>query len=63
MFRRNSQQIVPLFFSEPTLRAMVGKTYPNLASKVNIRVIDINSLFEYMTTKNDPIINNFEFTY
>lgn len=61
MFRRDRQEIVPLFLSEPTLRAMVGKTYPNLASKVNIRVIDINSLFEYMTTKNDPIINNFEF--
>jgi Tic22-like family len=61
MFRRDRQEIVPLFFSEPTLRAMVSKTYPNLASKVNVRVIDINSLFEYMTTKNDPIINNFEF--
>jgi hypothetical protein len=61
MFRRDRQEIVPLFFSEPTLRSIVRKTYPNLASKVNIRVIDINSLFEYMTTKNDPIINNFEF--
>ncbi|WP_373539964.1 Tic22 family protein [Chamaesiphon sp.] len=61
MFRRDRREIVPLFLSEPTLRAMVAKTYPNLASKVNIRVIDINSLFEYMTTKNDPIINNFEF--
>ncbi len=61
MFQRDRQDIVPLFLSEPTLRATVGKTYPNLASKVNIRVIDINSLFDYMTTKDDPIINNFEF--
>ena len=61
IFKRDRQEIIPIFLSEPTLRAMVGKAYPNLANKVNVRVLDINYIFEYMTTKNDPIINNFEF--
>jgi hypothetical protein len=60
-FRRDSREIVPIFFSEATLRSTVGKVYPNLVSKSNIRVMELNELLGYMTDKNDPIINNFEF--
>ena len=60
-FRRDSREIVPIFFSEATLRSTVGKVYPNLVSKSNIRVMELNELLTYMTDKNDPIINNFEF--
>lgn len=60
-FRRDNREIVPIFFSESTLRSTVGKVYPNLVSKSNIRVMELNELLGYMTDKNDPIINNFEF--
>jgi Tic22-like family len=63
IFRRDRQELVPIFLSEPTLRTMVGKVYPQLASKISVRVLDINSLLGYMTTNNDPIINNFEFNH
>ncbi|WP_310484186.1 Tic22 family protein [Chamaesiphon sp. VAR_48_metabat_403] len=60
-FRRDNREIVPIFFSETTLRSTVSKVYPNLVSKSNIRVMELNELLGYMTDKNDPIINNFEF--
>jgi hypothetical protein len=60
-FQRDNREIVPIFFSETTLRAAVKKVYPNLVSKTNVRAIELNDLLGYMTTKNDAVINAFEF--
>jgi hypothetical protein len=60
-FQRENREIVPIFFSELTLRASIKKVYPNLGSKVNIQVVEINDLLGYMTDKNDAVISAFEF--
>jgi Tic22-like family len=60
-FKRDRQEIIPIFFSEATLRSTIGRVYPHLVSKVNVRVVELNELLGYMTTKNDSAINSFEF--
>jgi hypothetical protein len=60
-FQRDSREIVPIFLSEAALRASVKKVYPNLGSKVNIQVVELNDLLGYMTDKNDAVISAFEF--
>jgi Tic22-like family len=60
-FKRDNREIVPIFFSEPALRASVRKVYPNLSGKVNVQVVEINDLLGYMTSKNDSVISAFEF--
>jgi hypothetical protein len=60
-FKRDNREIVPIFFSEIALRASIKKVYPNLVSKVDIQVVEINDLLGYMTSKNDSVISAFEF--
>jgi hypothetical protein len=60
-FKRDNREIVPIFFNEAALRASVRKVYPNLVSKVNVQVVEINDLLGYMTSKNDSVISAFEF--
>ncbi len=60
-FQRDNREIVPIFFSEAVLKASIKKVYPKLAAKTNIQVIELNDLFTYMTSKNEPVINAFEF--
>lgn len=60
-FQRDNREIVPVFFSEAALRASINKVYPNLTSKTNIQVVDLNDLLGYMTSKNDAVISAFEF--
>lgn len=60
-FQRDNREIVPIFFSETTLRSTLRKVYPNLVTKSNIQVVELNDLLAYMTTKNDAVINAFEF--
>jgi hypothetical protein len=60
-FKRDNREIVPIFFSEIALRASVKKVYPNLVSKINVQVVEINDLLGYMTSKNDSVISAFEF--
>jgi hypothetical protein len=60
-FQRDNREIVPIFFSELTLRASIKKVYPNLTSKINIQVVEMNDLLGYMTNKNDAVISAFEF--
>jgi hypothetical protein len=60
-FKRENREIVPIFFSEVALRASVKKVYPNLMSKINVQVVEINDVLGYMTSKNDAVISAFEF--
>ncbi len=60
-FQRDNREIVPIFFSEVALRASIKKVYPNLVSRINVRVIELNDLLGYMTSKNDAVISAFEF--
>jgi Tic22-like family len=60
-FQRDNREIVPIFFSEVALRASIKKVYPNLTSKINIQVVELNDLLGYMTSKNDAVISAFEF--
>jgi hypothetical protein len=52
-FQRDNREI--------TLRASIKKVYPNLTSKINIQVVEMNDLLGYMTNKNDAVISAFEF--
>jgi hypothetical protein len=60
-FQRENREIVPIFFSEIALRSALKKVYPNLVSKSNVQVVELNDLLGYMTSKNDAVINAFEF--
>jgi hypothetical protein len=60
-FQRENKEIVPIFFSEIALRSALKKVYPNLVSKSNVQVVELNDLLGYMTSKNDAVINAFEF--
>jgi hypothetical protein len=60
-FQRENREVVPIFFSEIALRSAIKKVYPNLANKSNVQVVELNDLLGYMTSKNDAVINAFEF--
>ncbi len=60
-FQRENREIVPIFLSEIALRSALKKVYPNLLGKSNIQVVELNDLLTYMTSKNDAVINAFEF--
>jgi Tic22-like family len=60
-FERNSQEIVPLFFSKETLQSTIKKVYPNLINKSKIQVIELNYLLGYMTKTSDRVVEFFEF--
>lgn len=58
--QQGNQQVIPIFFSKEDLQNMVNRfqqQQPELASQIQIKVVDLEGVIETLKTKNDPQLN------
>ncbi|WP_254721894.1 Tic22 family protein [Kovacikia minuta] len=58
--QQGNQSVIPMFFKKEELQALVDKfkqQQPNMASTIEIQVLNLEGLIEVLRTKNDPQLN------
>lgn len=58
--QQGNQQVIPMFFKKEELQGLVDRfkqQQPNLASSLEIQVLNLEGLVQVLQTKNDPQLN------
>lgn len=58
--QQGNQSVIPMFFKKEELQTLVDKfkqQQPNMASTIDIQVLNLEGLIEVLRTKNDPQLN------